>query len=102
MSERTENLIVGFLDRGMKQGPNEHTESVTTTQQQYLLWRRMGMIWWMANIEGLKGKHSCRAEIFDDSFRKTRGVLAVGTLEAFRKVVKRTRALKALSSFFFV
>jgi len=56
----------------------------------------------MANIEGLKGKHSCRAEIFDDSFRKTRGVLAVGELEAFRKVVKRTRALKALSSFFFV
>lgn len=35
MSERTENLIVGFLDRGMKQGPNEHTESVETTQQQY-------------------------------------------------------------------
>lgn len=24
MSERTENLIVGFLDRSMKQGPNEH------------------------------------------------------------------------------
>lgn len=35
MSERTENLTVGFLDRGMKQGPNEHTESEKTTQQQY-------------------------------------------------------------------
>jgi len=35
MSARTENLIVGFLDRGMKQGTNGHTESVNITQKQY-------------------------------------------------------------------
>jgi hypothetical protein len=34
MSERAETVIVGFLDRGMKQGTNEHKESAinpTTT-----------------------------------------------------------------------
>jgi len=90
MSERIENLIVGFLDRGMKQGPNEHTESEKTTQQQYSFWRRLGTIWWMVNIERLKGKHSCRAEIWDDSFRKLGGVLILGKVEAFRKLVNRT------------
>jgi hypothetical protein len=44
----------------------------------------------MVNIERLKGKQSCRTEIWGDSFRKTGAVLAVGKVEAFRKLVKRT------------
>jgi predicted transcriptional regulator len=42
MSARTENLIVGFLDRGMKQETNGHTESVKITQKQYSFVKRTG------------------------------------------------------------
>jgi hypothetical protein len=42
----------------------------------------------MVNIERLKGKHLCRAEIWSDSFTKTGAVLAVGKNIGFPKVSK--------------